>query len=369
MVFGTPKFAANALFAFDPAPWSVARSDGTLRDSPYSTHDHPLPTPDWFWDHGTWMVDMDHDVDEAGWSYAYLFHSKHWRGEAQGWRSYVRRRRWIRGRYWIPPRPVAAKDLGDVPIDWGGLVRNSDFAEAVTPSDGPAVDSDASDNEPPSASSASSALSIHIPSLTPKPSLRRPKQTASPTPSSITVRGLKTATALLPLSDITKTDVFSWEVALDARDPFLAWSFVSSHGDRVLADRRESDAPGSRSDEALVGLWRESCVEVNYHRVVRVLRECRVDREKLALWRWWLGQKVAPTRDVEASVFEFKGDPAPCGTMDMTHLAPNSTPEEGVDARSWVEGEKRPALEDVWDLLEARVRVFAASLFAFDGDD
>ncbi|KAL8291719.1 hypothetical protein RQP46_001977 [Phenoliferia psychrophenolica] len=161
VVFGLPKFAANALVAVDPAPWT----DHRLRNSAFTTQNHPLPTPAWKWDHDQWMVDMGLDTDE-------------------------------------------------------------------------------------------------------------------------TVTGLKTATSLLPIPDETKSDVFGWDVALDAHDPFLPWSFVSAQGDVVLARRRAHyPNPASRSDSDLVGLWREAVVEINYHRLDHILQLFEFQHSRLHLLR------------------------------------------------------------------------------------
>ena len=334
VVFGLPKFAANALVAVDPAPWT----DSRLRNSAYTTHDHPLPTPLWRWDHDQWMVDMGLDTDEAGWQYAWRFRSSHWRGEAEGWRSFVRRRRWIRGRYYVPvPANLGVKGEAGA-VDWDALLRNSEFADPATPYDGPAVNA----NEDESDLSSSSRPSSQIPAI----------------PNFSTVRGLKTATALLPLSHSTKSDVFGWDVSLDAHDPFLPWSFVSSQGSLVLLSRRLSSPPGSRSDEDLLHIWRSSVIEINYHRIARVLRQCRVDREKLGLWRWWLGEQASPQPGREPELFDDVGrDPDTCGTIavDTRDLRLNERPNFGVDTRSWDDDVVRPSAEDVWDLVEARV--------------
>ncbi len=45
------------------------------------------------------MIDMTEDVDEAGWQYALKFHGAVWHGNYKHFRSFVRRRRWIRLRH------------------------------------------------------------------------------------------------------------------------------------------------------------------------------------------------------------------------------------------------------------------------------
>jgi hypothetical protein len=36
-------------------------------------------------------------------------------------------------------------------------------------------------------------------------------------------------------------------------------------------------------------VWRDAVVHLNYHRATRVLKTCKVDRERLDLWNRWLG--------------------------------------------------------------------------------
>ncbi|ORX43856.1 hypothetical protein DM01DRAFT_1340609 [Hesseltinella vesiculosa] len=62
---------------------------------------YQLPDPTWEWVNKDWMVDMTDDVDEAGWQYAVRFHGAVWHGNYKHFRSFVRRRRWIRLRHRI----------------------------------------------------------------------------------------------------------------------------------------------------------------------------------------------------------------------------------------------------------------------------
>lgn len=257
---------------------------------------------------------MDGDTDEQGWQYAARFGSQHWRGQPDTWRSFVRRRRWCRARLYLP-KPLPSLTTGSKeppPIDWEAL-HNSEFADRSTPSD-----------------------NIGAPPLN--------------------VAGLKAATALLPLSPARKDDIFGWEQEIDAQQPFLAWTFVKYEGDRALAHRRERDASGSRSDQELLGIWRDAVVEVNYRKVARVLKGCRLDREKLGLWRWWLGLPVEPPQEEDKEqLFGY----APDTSRSSSIKAPNSQPSSGIDAKAWSDNDPRPMLDDVWDLLEGRVRAFA----------
>jgi hypothetical protein len=60
---------------------------------------YQLPDPTWEWVSKDWMIDMTEDVDEAGWQYALKFHGAVWHGNYKHFRSFVRRRRWIRLRH------------------------------------------------------------------------------------------------------------------------------------------------------------------------------------------------------------------------------------------------------------------------------
>lgn len=91
------------------------------------------------------MIDMTEDVDEAGWQYALKFHGASWHGNTKRnsifnqvvsqflsvgnykhFRSFVRRRRWIRLRHRSigqsiveaePQSPVKTRTLVDVDVD------------------------------------------------------------------------------------------------------------------------------------------------------------------------------------------------------------------------------------------------------------
>lgn len=166
--------------------------------------------------------------------------------------------------------------------------------------------------------------------------------------------GLKRATALLPLSPSRKDDIFGWSQAIDAKQPFLAWSFVKHDGERYLAEERQRNPAGSRSEEELYGIWRDAVVEINYRKVARVLKDTRLDREKLGLWRWWLGLSVEPTREERADEGELYAREEEI-SQELALRAPNGRPNSGIDAKTWSEDDPRPMLDDVWDLIEERV--------------
>ncbi|KAJ8657192.1 hypothetical protein O0I10_007008 [Lichtheimia ornata] len=92
-------YSSKTLLQFDPNPWC----DADMQYTPMDTTTYQLPDPTWQWVTKEWMVDMSGDVDEAGWQYALKFHGAVWHGNYKHFRSFVRRRRWIRLRRRLVP--------------------------------------------------------------------------------------------------------------------------------------------------------------------------------------------------------------------------------------------------------------------------
>ncbi|KAF7729161.1 hypothetical protein EC973_004929 [Apophysomyces ossiformis] len=90
-----PVIDYSRLLQFDPSPWC----DADMRYTPMDIKTYQLPDPTWEWVTKEWMVDMTEDVDEAGWQYALKFHGAVWHGNYKHFRSFVRRRRWVRLRH------------------------------------------------------------------------------------------------------------------------------------------------------------------------------------------------------------------------------------------------------------------------------
>ncbi|CAO3563013.1 unnamed protein product [Mortierella alpina] len=89
---GTPNFSSKSLLPVDPDEWT----DQFFESSAMDTSDYGLPDPSWEWVHKSWLVDMTGDVDEDGWEYAMTFHGSPWHGNYEIFRSFARRRRWLR---------------------------------------------------------------------------------------------------------------------------------------------------------------------------------------------------------------------------------------------------------------------------------
>ncbi|ORZ15718.1 hypothetical protein BCR42DRAFT_415774 [Absidia repens] len=88
-------YSSKTLLQFDPNPWC----DAYMKYTPMNPTTYQLPDPTWEWVSKEWMVDMTEDVDEAGWQYSVKFHGAVWHGNYKHFRSFVRRRRWIRLRH------------------------------------------------------------------------------------------------------------------------------------------------------------------------------------------------------------------------------------------------------------------------------
>ncbi|KAF9335843.1 hypothetical protein BG006_010464 [Podila minutissima] len=106
---GTPKFSSKSLLPVDPDEWTNSRWETSAMD----VTDFELPDPSWEWVHRSWLVDMTGDVDEDGWEYAMTFHGSPWHGNYEIFRSFARRRRWLRLRKRKPsPFPQVLEEEG-----------------------------------------------------------------------------------------------------------------------------------------------------------------------------------------------------------------------------------------------------------------
>ncbi|KAL1920024.1 uncharacterized protein VTP21DRAFT_1170 [Calcarisporiella thermophila] len=121
-LFGVPKFSSKSLIQIDPPPWS----DRDLNYSPMDIHNYQLPDPTWEWVHKQWLVDMSGDVDEDGWEYALKFHGAVWHGNHLPFRSFVRRRRWVRLRRRMPTRPQTSRVLSQTSLAHADIDSNNE---------------------------------------------------------------------------------------------------------------------------------------------------------------------------------------------------------------------------------------------------
>lgn len=106
------------------------------------------------------------------------------------------------------------------------------------------------------------------------------------------------------------------------------------------------------------------------------LKHCRLDREKLRLWRWWLGLPTFadPDLDLERAYLQHDwlvpsppalAPGAPRAPRKATGCAAVPAPNggaTGIEAGAWGEGERRPRWGDVEALVEGRVSPIFALL-------
>ncbi|EJU02059.1 hypothetical protein DACRYDRAFT_22443 [Dacryopinax primogenitus] len=105
----TPLFSQAGLLPTDPPAFSTLSADPL----PCSLDDFQLPSPEWQWMGEGWCVDMrgDGEVQEDGFEYNWWFRKKGWRPTI-GFLSagaFVRRRRWMRLKYLLPPESILEK--------------------------------------------------------------------------------------------------------------------------------------------------------------------------------------------------------------------------------------------------------------------
>lgn len=119
-------------------------------------------------------------------------------------------------------------------------------------------------------------------------------------------------------------------------------------------------------------LTRDALVEINWMRVKKVLRACRLDRQRLDLWRLWLGLDTSLLNNTGShsnnSKINVNEQPAredamtPVtgrqGSIQSTAEAlqsPRSVYKRGGNGQTLVPVGVQPDLNDVWDVLERRL--------------
>ncbi|GAA6054904.1 hypothetical protein JCM3770_004277 [Rhodotorula araucariae] len=332
VVFGLPKFSSNALFQVDPPQWC----DENLKPSPFNPHTYPCP-PYWLWRDSEFMVDMGGDKDEEGWSYAVRFRSRIWRGEAVGFRSFVRRRRWIRTRVYRPQ-----------------------------------------------------GLPLRTPALpnTPSPEIA-PGLPLSDDGADIGGRGitdLRSACAALPLDPERRAALLAESSSPAAyrvgevppRNPFVSYRAIKLEAASAADSARSSIAGGGGGGGALASVrepvWRDAVRELNFRRAAGVLRaHARIDRQRLELWRLWLGARRDGTGAGAGAgagpdgVRDEAGEagPAPGRTKmgGRAVEAATGVAEKRERTEVWDEAVgvgDEPDREDVWDVIEGRLDAILA---------
>ncbi|GAA5975755.1 hypothetical protein JCM5350_000721 [Sporobolomyces pararoseus] len=265
LVFGLPKFSSAALFQFDPQVWT----NGHLKPSPFTPHDFPCK-PYWKWLDQEFMVDIGGDVDEEGWSYATFFHSKgsSWRGEPSLFRSFVRRRKWIRSRVYIPLHTTtSSKSVANR----RRMIQEEE--EGYTTINGTKVSlSEQVENNEDEEDDDDEEEDFQL--------------------ESEVIVDLKSACECLPLTKQEKNCLFysisSASSSSSNRDmlspppcnPFIPF--------RIILEHSKQNNQGQRGNSREF-IWRQGIIEINEIRIKQVLkRVARIDRERLKLWKIWL---------------------------------------------------------------------------------
>lgn len=253
---------------------------------------------------------MSRDVDEQGWSYSTRFRSLHWHAEPDAWRSFVRRRRWIRGRVFIPkvlPTPINSRAIfSKNQIDWESL---------------------------------------------------RPEEKGDGE-----ITGIKKAVSLLPISSQRKDDVYAFDAMGDVRDPFLSWALIKLEGESIMTRSRSNHSSkkviGEDSTGSTWEVWKQAVIEINLRRVVKVLQSCRLDREKFGIWSWWLGQEIGIGGGGYCPLFLdrlLEEEEDKTAEERESDIGKRHTELLELSGKRRSEIGKRPSLDDVLDLIEFRV--------------
>ncbi|GAA5923918.1 uncharacterized protein JCM15063_005499 [Sporobolomyces koalae] len=301
LVFGLPKFSSAALFQFDPSVWT----DETLKASPYTPHDFPC-RPYWRWRDSEFMVDMGGDCDEEGWSYAVFFHSKHWRGEPSLLRAFVRRRRWIRTRIYIPLPAAMGSQTPNPPPPTTRDDRSLDQIDRDDEQEEPEFDLD----QVRDLKSACECLPL---SRSDKLALYESVSSTSCTVS--------TSTHTLPRQRGSQREP-SYEIP--PTNPFIPFRLILEHAQHESRSGSQQQGGGPRE---LV--WRQGVREINETRVRQVMkRVARIDRERLHLWKVWLRAIDVPPQD---SVRPDDDD------EQRRRREEPERDEEGLECREWNE--------------------------------
>lgn len=120
-----PFFSADSLMPFDPGPWTN-KSGQTVYGC---IDDFLLPDKTWRWKWKRWYVDMSLDIDDQGWAYSWRFGSNSWHGNHIWFRSFTRRRNWLRLRQKIRSDP---DEITEAPfLTMSETIENEDTRQLV----------------------------------------------------------------------------------------------------------------------------------------------------------------------------------------------------------------------------------------------
>ncbi|CAO1638087.1 unnamed protein product [Parajaminaea phylloscopi] len=136
---------------------------------------------------------------------------------------------------------------------------------------------------------------------------------------------------------------------------------------QLAVDSQRLDQPFTTPDDRWV-LTRDALVEINFGRVKRVLRACKVDRQRLELWKLWLRLEV-PDWPCFANM-DRKHCTLDINSQELVGSGRRPSTSSTAPARNTTRAGRLPAsqnrsldLNDVWDVLERRLD---AVLFLFE---
>ncbi|KDN39939.1 hypothetical protein K437DRAFT_264405 [Tilletiaria anomala UBC 951] len=139
--------------------------------------------------------------------------------------------------------------------------------------------------------------------------------------------------------------------SLTSGNPVQALEAAVEDGDDTVIVHERSVQPQALDETS----WtRDALVEINFRRVVRVLKACKVDRQKVELWRLWLGAD-SYSHAVEEPLLE---DLKILGLAGQTASSVNDKiflDKRMRALRKWQAMQILPDPTDVWDVLERRL--------------
>lgn len=182
-----------------------------------------------------------------------------------------------------------------------------------------------------------------------------------------------------------------WLLDIDARNPYLSWVYIKRRLEdddlafatsslRVrerrnaqynLRKRERQKQAGQDTDQEdndssirnvssngweAFDLTKDALVEINFRRVLRVLKACKLDRQKLQLWRIWLGVEqfgLSTDEGRQEELIELGVAASP--RASSSHLSRGQSEMKRTEANRWKQSYVPADPLDVWDLIERRL--------------
>ncbi|PWN50408.1 hypothetical protein IE53DRAFT_97420 [Violaceomyces palustris] len=130
--------------------------------------------------------------------------------------------------------------------------------------------------------------------------------------------------------------------------------YMNSRGEEKTSPDPSEGDPMQRSQEGKE-LTRDALIEINSRRVIRVLRACKLDRQKFDLWKVWLGVESLDS----ATESLRKEDLKDMGLLGGNSISGGTSYRYAARAEKarakWRAASSLPDPLDVWDVLERRL--------------